>query len=419
MRLNVALTWSIVAGCLVVGGGCGSQDDAANPYVTATGGTEPFGGSAATGGNVAAGGGVATGGNLATGGDVATGGNGATGGEITAGGQPATGGSATGGTLAGGSGATGGSGTGGQPATGGSPTGGAAQTGGMENTGGIATGGTAAGGGAGQSSGGGAAIGGSSGAPAQGGAGGSGGSTPSTGCGASAPPASGRYSIDVNGTTREYIVAVPDGYDSNQPYRLVFAWHPMGGSAEQVASGFGGGYYGLESQANGSAIFVAPEGIDQGWANTGGRDIAFLRAMLDRFRAELCIDEARIFSTGFSYGGMMSFAIGCAMGDVFRAIAPMSGALYSGCEDGDDPIAVWGAHGDADNVVPLSDGERGRDVFLERNGCGAETVPVDPSPCVSYQGCAEGYPVVWCEFSGGHEMPSNAGESIWAFFSQF
>ncbi|KYF58815.1 Ricin and poly(3-hydroxybutyrate) depolymerase fusion, partial [Sorangium cellulosum] len=238
--------------------------------------------------------------------------------------------------------------------------------------------------------------------------------------GSATAPRSGRFSIDVGGSTREYILAVPDGYDSSRPYRLVFAWHPRGGSAEQVATGFGGGYYGLQARAGGSAIFVSPEGLEQGWANTGGRDIAFLRAMLDRLRGELCIDESRIFSTGFSYGGMMSFAIGCAMGDVFRAIAPMSGALYSGCEDGDHPVAVWGAHGDADNVVPVDHGRSARDVFLERNNCGSQTTPVDPSPCVSYEGCDAGYPVVWCESRGGGHTPvNNSGELIWNFFSQF
>lgn len=248
---------------------------------------------------------------------------------------------------------------------------------------------------------------------------GSGGEAQSAGCGSATAPKSGRFSVDAGGTTREYILAVPDGYDPNHPYRLIFAWHPRGGSAEQVATGFGGGYYGLQSRANGSAIFVSPEGIDQGWENPGGRDITFLRAMLDRFRAELCIDESRIFSTGFSYGGMMSYAIGCAMGDDFRAIASMSGAIYSGCEDGDHPVAMWGAHGKSDNVVPLENGQSARDIFLERNHCDQQTTPVEPSPCVSYGGCDAGYPVVWCEFDGGHAPQNNSGESIWSFFSQF
>jgi len=198
-------------------------------------------------------------------------------------------------------------------------------------------------------------------------------------------------------------------------------------AAQEVAGGsFGGAYYGLASRANGTMIFVAPQGLSDngqtGWANPGGRDIAFTEAMLDRFRAELCIDESRIFSTGFSYGGMMSFAVGCALGDVFRAIAPFAGALYSGCEDGTAPVAMWGSHGysnGGDGVVPIANGREGRDVFLERNGCDTNTVPVEPDECVAYQGCQDGYPVTWCEWDGGHTVPNFAGEAVWDFFSQF
>jgi polyhydroxybutyrate depolymerase len=39
-----------------------------------------------------------------------------------------------------------------------------------------------------------------------------------------------------------------------------------------------------------------------------------------------CIDRSRIFSVGMSYGGIMSNTLGCEMGDVFRALAPMSGS---------------------------------------------------------------------------------------------
>jgi len=238
---------------------------------------------------------------------------------------------------------------------------------------------------------------------------------PTPGCGSTAGAASGRFSIDVGGAEREYILALPDDYDAERPYRLVFTWHPGGGSAQGTANTF----YGLRQNADGSAIFVSPEGIDEGWANTDGRDIAFLDAMLDRFRAELCYDETRVFSTGFSYGGMMSFAIGCGRADIFRAIAPMSGALFSGCADGEAGIAMLAFHGVSDTVVDISAGVRARDVIVERNGCEADAPAVDDSGCSSFQGCSEGRPVTWCEFDGGHTPAPQSGARIWDFFAQF
>ncbi|HEX7476659.1 MAG TPA: Ricin and poly(3-hydroxybutyrate) depolymerase fusion, partial [Polyangiales bacterium] len=96
----------------------------------------------------------------------------------------------------------------------------------------------------------------------------------------------------------------------------------------------------------------------------------------------------------------------------------------SGCDNGTAPVAMWGSHGYAsggDGVVPIADGRAGRDVFLKRNGCGTNTVPAQPMPsdCVAYQGCKAGYPVVWCEWNGGHWWPDYAPQAVWDFFSQF
>jgi len=238
---------------------------------------------------------------------------------------------------------------------------------------------------------------------------------PSLGCGAAAAPASGRFTIDVAGAPRDYILALPDDYDPSRPYRLVFTWHPGGGSAQGTANNF----YGLRQLAGDSAIFVSPEGIDQGWANTEGRDTAFLDAMLDRFGSELCFDESRVFSTGFSYGGMMSFAIGCGRADVFRAIAPMAGALFSGCEAGDTPIATLAFHGTADTVVDIAQGIRARDEIAERNACQPEEQALEANGCLAFQGCSEGHSVTWCEFDGGHVPAPGAAPRIWDFFAQF
>lgn len=299
-------------------------------------------------------------------------------------------------------------------AVGGAGSGGGGKSGGA----GAGTGGTPGGGTAGAS--GGTESGGASGGGASGS--GAGGARTSEGCGKATTLESGRATIDVSGTNREYILNIPDGYAEDTPYKLIFGWHWLGGQASDVATGGTvglGNYYGLEDLADGGAIFVAPEGIDNGWANTNGRDINFLNAMLERFQSELCIDLDRIFSTGFSYGGMMSFAIACEMGDVFRAIAPMSGALYSGCGNGTEPIALFGTHGISDTVVPLEDGRAGLQEVLDRNHCSTETSPTEPSPCVSYQGCDDGYPVTWCEFDGGHSPQRWSSQPVWDFFSGF
>lgn len=278
------------------------------------------------------------------------------------------------------------------------------------------TGGTVAGG----------AGGGAAGA-AQAGQGGGGGAAASAGCAKQQWPASKRYTIQSGGKARDYVLDVPDDYDSKKPYRLVFGWHWRGGNADNVVKGSGnasrGPYYGLKALASKSAIFVAPEGLVDdgvtGWANPNGRDITFLSDLLTQLKGELCIDQDRIFSTGFSYGGMMSIAVGCAMGNVFRAVAPMAGAAFSGCADGTAPVAFLGTHAPGDGVVGIDEGRSARDTFLSRNGCGSQTHAVEPSQCLTYEGCKAGYPVTWCEFSGDHFTPDFAPQTVWSFFSQF
>jgi hypothetical protein len=61
---------------------------------------------------------------------------------------------------------------------------------------------------------------------------------------------------------------------------------------------------------------------------------------------------------------------------------------------------------------------------LKQNHCGTTTKPVDPSPCVAYDGCDEGYPVTWCEWDGEHAVANfgtgiDTGVVIADFFKQF
>jgi polyhydroxybutyrate depolymerase len=261
--------------------------------------------------------------------------------------------------------------------------------------------------------------------------GGSDAASASAGCGSSVTTstcstAGSTCSMQVDGTTRTYYLQLPSGYTSSKPYPVVFQFHWLGGTAEEALTA-----YNISSGLP-NAIYITPQGLvgasptsdagATGWANTDNEDIEFTSALLAKAEAEYCVDQARVFSVGFSYGGMMSYAIGLELGSVFRAIAPMSGALYDDYtpDNHSHPIAMWGAHGTQDTFVPTADGRAARDKILAEDNCGTQTTPVAPSPCVAYQGCETGYPVTWCEWDGGHALPNfDFSSAIATFFKQF
>jgi poly(3-hydroxybutyrate) depolymerase len=309
-----------------------------------------------------------------------------------------------------------GSGTGGSTGQGGSPkaTGGASGVGGQTGKGGSP--GTGSGGAAGAS--------------------GAGGAVASSGCHASSWPTASPQMLNVtdsknNTVARQFYFALPSGYDASKPFPLIFAFHYLGGSASTIAgSGYTGHYYGIQPLLP-NAIYVAPQGLaspgpdggagQTGFPNTNDQDVAFTRAMLNWFESNFCVDQARVFSTGFSYGGMMSHTIACEMADVFRAVGIMSGILIeptSKCIN--HGIAAWITHGESDTTLPYSDGVSAKDRVVSLDQCGSTTHAVDPSPCVQYDGCDPADPVIWCSVPNeGHAIPSFGAQAIATFFSQF
>ncbi|WP_036374440.1 RICIN domain-containing protein [Micromonospora sp. ATCC 39149] len=259
------------------------------------------------------------------------------------------------------------------------------------------------------------------------------------GCGKAPTLTSGPRSIQSGGQNRSFILRIPDNYDRNHPYRLIFGFHWNGGTANDVDSGGSDGaawsYYGLRQQANNSTIFVAPQGNNNGWANPGGQDVTFVDDMIRQIQADLCVDTTQLFALGFSYGGGMSYALACARATVFRAVAVYAGGQLSGCSGGTQPIAYMGLHGIGDTVLNISAGRSLRDTFVRNNGCTPQSPP-EPRPgslthiTTTYSGCRAGYPVVWAAFDGGHTPGpvDGGGDSgartwtkieVWRFFTQF
>jgi poly(3-hydroxybutyrate) depolymerase len=136
-----------------------------------------------------------------------------------------------------------------------------------------------------------------------------------------------------------------------------------------------------------------------------------------------------------SYGGSMSYTAMCNMSDKFRAVAGMAGAPISGARCANTPperpVAVLGIHGEEDTALPITMAEPIIEAMIERNGCTSTTSPSEllDSTCATaesalptgaYQGCMQGYPVIWCPMPGRpHEIPTWSGASIARFFMQF
>jgi hypothetical protein len=81
----------------------------------------------------------------------------------------------------------------------------------------------------------------------------------------------------------------------DQTYRLIVGYHGLNGTAKEVSNGNGTikSVYGLWDLAGGSTIFVAPQGINNGWSNSGGADVELSRQLIIKLEDELCIDVAR------------------------------------------------------------------------------------------------------------------------------
>ncbi len=244
---------------------------------------------------------------------------------------------------------------------------------------------------------------------------------PSAGCNGSATPPTGAQSITVGELSRTYIVSLPDDYDPSHAHPLVFAFHGLGGSGELVS---GQWYFGIEQAGGKPAIFVYPDGLDAGdgagWPNEGGRDVAFFDALLKQLTENYCVDEARVFSTGHSYGGMMTHTLACQRGDLLRGVAPVAGAAYFAGSSCTGPVAFWGAHGDPDEAVDYEAGVSAMERLLETNGCDeASATATEPAEYCARYACDSGYPVTWCPHDQNHDFPDFAAESIKSFIDSF
>lgn len=250
---------------------------------------------------------------------------------------------------------------------------------------------------------------------------------PGVACGApDSKPGAGSKTITVNGAKRTYELFVPDTYNQKKTFPVIFVFHGDGGTGANIRS-----YFKLEAEAAGQAIFVYPDGQDQTWniddAKAIGKDIAFVDAIAASLGKSHCTDPSRVFSVGFSKGAYFTNMLACLSKTKLRAVVAHSGGGPFGLDgSGTDfdgkgnlicpsaPVAAMQIIGKNDGL--LEDAKKARDYWERLNSCKGTTKPMDPSPCVAYDGCAADRPEIYCEVPGlGHSVWQNAPKVTWAF----
>lgn len=153
-------------------------------------------------------------------------------------------------------------------------------------------------------------------------------------------------SIKVDNTVRRMITHVPDKLPYNPP--LVISLHGM-----QQDAAYQRNQTGWDAVADTAGfVVVYPEGVNKAWDIGGMTDIRFLETIIDTMYARCHINRNRVYLTGFSMGGMMTYHAMAKMGDKIAAFGPVSGISVDYREpSGVRPVPIIHTHGTADNVV--------------------------------------------------------------------
>jgi polyhydroxybutyrate depolymerase len=243
-------------------------------------------------------------------------------------------------------------------------------------------------------------------------------------------PGDTNRTVQVNGTSRSYVLHVPATYDGSRAAPLIVDFHGIGesGASERQSSPY-------PAQVDPEGVIMAfPDGL-RGPAGTGWNvgpccvadvdDVAFARALVAHVATSVCVDLDRVYAVGVLTGGGMAHTVACRAADVFAAAAPAAFDLLA--ENVDDcvpqrPITVISFRGTADTRVPYAGGASslvpgmpitflGAQATFQAwgriDGCtGAPSQP-DADGCSSYSGCAGGVEVTLCTKQGGHEEPGD------------
>ena len=164
-------------------------------------------------------------------------------------------------------------------------------------------------------------------------------------------------SITIDGIKRTYHLYIPTIYDGKKDVPLLIVLHGRGGTGKGIEEKTTlEGFDKLAEKDN--FIVVYPDGFNKRWScHVRGNvdDVKFISKLIDYLEDEYKIDKNRIYVTGMSNGGVMTFCLACNL-DKISAIATVAASmpekLYENCspqkhipvliiQGTDDPIVPW------------------------------------------------------------------------------
>ena len=179
---------------------------------------------------------------------------------------------------------------------------------------------------------------------------------PSEACGASQfVRGEQRVNTTSGGAARWYLRYLPRAYDGTTPLPIVLDLHghSEGALVHRANSALGtfGNKHGF--------ITVTPQGSgsESRWDTLAdSADMKFLVDLLDEVDHTLCVDQRRVFVTGYSNGAFMASAMSCLFADRIAAVAPVAGIRdVPGCDPA-RPVPVVAFHGVDDPFVSFEGG---------------------------------------------------------------
>jgi poly(3-hydroxybutyrate) depolymerase len=155
---------------------------------------------------------------------------------------------------------------------------------------------------------------------------------PSPGCsGGTIKPGNTTETMQSGGSSKQYVQHVPSSYDGKTPFSLLVDLHggTYDGPRWDTRNGKGNPF--KEMSETEHFILLSPTASASGmWsaADPETPDGQFIRDLVDLVKKNACIDTRRVYATGCSMGGAMSFWLACYASDYIAAVVPMCGTAF-------------------------------------------------------------------------------------------